>query len=61
MSAWPHSGYAHWTLYRSRFGFGIWRMEPHIEHWWVIISGSTGPVSSKSSKMVPADVQPTSS
>ena len=51
----------HCTLYRSRFGFGICKIEPHIEHWWVIISGSLGRVSSKSSKTVPADVQPTSS
>ena len=61
MSACPHSGYAHCTLYRSRFGFGICKIEPHIEHWWVMISGSLGRVSSKSSKTVPADVQPTSS
>jgi len=38
----PHSGYVHETVYRERFGFGIFNIEPHISHWTLMVSGPVG-------------------
>ena len=38
----PHSGYVHATVYRERFGLGIFSMDPHISHWTRMISGPVG-------------------
>ena len=38
----PHSGYVHETVYRERFGLGIFNIDPHISHCTLIVSGPVG-------------------